>query len=56
MNADDRCPYCNKYIGYLGHEYMEKHKAKCARKLNPPRYSERKRGRPSKKEYDTKGV
>lgn len=44
-----RCPFCNKSFAMFSDEYIEKHKAKCEKKLNPYRYSERSRGRPSKK-------
>ena len=46
-----RCPYCNKSFAMFGQEYIDKHIAKCKRKLNPYRYSERRRGRPTHEEF-----
>ena len=47
-----RCPFCNKDLSDMTDEYSHKHIKKCAYLLNPYRYSDRKRGRPKKSEYN----
>ena len=43
-----KCPYCNKNLEECSPEHAAKHVRKCALKLNPYMYSERRRGRPSR--------
>ena len=50
MGGMRRCPYCNKDLSSYTLELAEKHKIKCRTRLNPYRYSDRRRGRPSNKE------
>jgi len=50
--AEDRCPYCNKDLTGYSSELVLKHIASCHLKINPYIYSNRRRGRPSKKERE----
>ena len=52
----DSCPYCNKPLNEMTDAYYEKHIARCSRLLPIKRYSDRPRGRPSKKDYAEAGI
>lgn len=45
-----KCPCCNKDLSKHTDDYARKHVIRCSRLINPYRYSERKRGRPTHKE------
>ena len=47
----NHCRYCNKDLSGYTDEYARKHVLKCSTHIKPKYvYSDRKRGRPSKKE------
>lgn len=48
--AKGRCPFCNRFLNDMTDSYVEKHVSRCRLKLNPYKYSDRRRGRPSGKE------
>ena len=46
-----KCPFCYRLFEGATDEMVQKHVRKCAESLNPRKFSERKRGRPTYKEY-----
>ena len=53
MERSYRCPYCNKDLSDADYRYCQKHINRCKFRLNPYRYSERGRGRPTNEEKQT---
>ena len=45
-----KCPYCNKDLSNYTDELSAKHIRKCTYYMNPYKYSDRGRGRPTKAE------
>jgi len=45
-----RCPYCNVDLTEEDYRYVCKHLNRCEKRINPYRYSDRQRGRPTNKE------
>lgn len=52
----EKCPYCNKPLRDMTDAYYWKHIGRCSKRLPIKRYSDRRRGRPSKKDYEDAGV
>ena len=48
----NRCPQCNKDLTSHTDDQCRKHLTRCSGSISPRLYSERKRGRPSKKEVE----
>jgi len=45
-----RCPYCNVDLSDETYQFVTKHVRRCSQRINPYRYSDRQRGRPTNKE------
>lgn len=50
LTSKGHCPFCNRALNDMTDSYVEKHVMRCSLKLNPYRYSDKKRGRPSGEE------
>lgn len=46
------CPFCNRPLADCTDAFVQKHLARCRKRLNPYHYSDRKRGRPRKEEVE----